>query len=412
MNIDTTTAERAVIGAAMIEAAFVPYFVSELSADSFTDPARGRIYQEIAKLHEAGQAVDLVTLSTALDGSGICASYLAEIMCEVPTAANAHAYLSIVQEAHKQRVLARGLREALEQTENGTGDGIAAAQAAIDAANALGAMEIEPIGAYAMEAVQAIGEKRNSTPTGFCVLDKTLDGLHGGDLVILAARPSVGKTALAMNIATNIVREGTPVAMFELEMDKEKIAQRIAHSLSRISRAQVMTGNATAAEKITQAAEDMAELPLHIIDRSGMTFAQIKAQCYRIKQRGGLGLIVVDYLGLIKTSQRRNGTREQEVAELSRSFKLLARELDCPILLLCQLNRGVESRTDATPSLSDLRESGAIEQDADAVLLLYRDKDNDRIVNLRIAKNRNGEVGTIPLYFHGEHFLFQSGARA
>jgi len=411
MNIDTTTAERAVIGAAMIEAAFVPYFVSELSADSFTDPARGRIYQEIAKLHEAGQAVDLVTLSTALDGSGIGASYLAEIMCEVPTATNAPAYLSIVQEAHKQRILARGLREALEQAENGSADSIATAQAAIEAANALGAIEIEPIGAYAMEAVQAIGERRNSTLTGFPDLDYALDGLHGGDLVILAARPSVGKTALALNIATNIARKGTPVAVFELEMDKQKIVQRIAHSLARISKEQVLTGNATAAEKITQAAEDIAKLPLHIIDRGGMTFAQIKAQCYLIKQRGGLGLIVVDYLGLIKTSQRRNGTREQEVAELSRSFKLLARELQCPVLLLCQLNRGVESRADAIPSLSDLRESGAIEQDADAVLLLYRDKDNDRIVNLRIAKNRNGEVGTLSLYFHGEHFLFQGVAR-
>lgn len=411
MNIDTTTAERAVIGAAMIEAAFVPYFVSELSADSFTDPARGRIYQEIVKLHEAGQAVDLVTLSTALDGSGICASYLAEIMGEVPTTTNAPAYLSIVQEAHKQRVLARGLREALEQAESGSVDSIATAQAAIDVANAFGSIEVEPIGAYAMEAVQAIGERRNSTLTGFYVLDKTLDGLHGGDLVILAARPSVGKTALALNIATNIARKGTPVAVFELEMDKQKIVQRIAHSLARISKEQVLTGNATAAEKMTQAAEDIAKLPLHIIDRGGMTFAQIKAQCYRIKQHGGLGLIVVDYLGLIKTTQRKSGTREQEVAELSRSFKLLARELQCPVLLLCQLNRAVESRADAIPMLSDLRESGAIEQDADAVLLLYRDKDNDHIVNLCVAKNRNGETGIVPLYFRGEHFLFQGAAR-
>ena len=172
--------------------------------------------------------------------------------------------------------------------------------------------------------------------------------------------------------------------------------------------------DAKAVERMEAAMREMDPLPLYINDSGNINVSKIKSICYSIRQRRGLGLIVVDYLGLIQTKARKNGTKEQEIAELSRSFKLLAREMDCPVLLLAQLNRAVESREGGRPQLSDLRDSGAIEQDADAVLLLYRGMDSpqDKSATLRIAKNRNGETGEIGLVFHGEHFLFQSRAYA
>ena len=409
--MQTIAAERALIGAAMHNASFTALFVSELTEDSFADNRNASIYRAIAKLQAAGKPVSLASVSYALpESDGVSMAELAAIMEEAAIEGSEHSCLEIVQDAHSRRLLVQGLRRAIAQAEGGDASCIETAQAAIDAANSFGAVNVEPIGSYALDAVTEIGNLCSGIPTGFSAIDKTICGLHGGDLVIIGARPSVGKTTLAVNIATNIARGGRPVAVFELEMDKQHIAQRIAHGLSRVSREQVLNGSANASERICQAAQAMKNMPLYIIDRAGLTFQQIRSQCYRIKQRHGLELIVIDYLGLVRAERRKNGTREQEVSELSRSFKLLAREMNVPVILLSQLNRGVEVRTDQVPTLADLRESGAIEQDADVVALLYRDDKSENIVKLKIAKNRNGKTGTTTLYYHGEHFLFDSVA--
>ena len=410
---EAINAQMAALGCGILDNSCIPFLLSELTADSFTDEKCRKVFETMVRLDGEGKPIDLTTLEDALVNS-VPDGYMLDMVDKAITPLNVRGYVASIQDAHRGRIVERGLMCALSEVRNGAGDPIATAQAAIDAANTMGAGDVQTIGTYAAEAIMRLWENPEKTLTGFGALDRTLNGLHGGDLLILAARPSVGKTALAMNIATNVARQGKPVAVFELEMSLESLIQRNACSMARVSRDQILMKDAKAVERMEAAMREMDPLPLYINDSGNINVSKIKSICYSIRQRRGLGLIVVDYLGLIQTKARKNGTKEQEIAELSRSFKLLAREMDCPVLLLAQLNRAVESREGGRPQLSDLRDSGAIEQDADAVLLLYRGMDSpqDKSATLRIAKNRNGETGEIGLVFHGEHFLFQSRAYA
>ena len=410
---ETITVERALIGSAMMYPEFVDIFVAELTEDSFSDGGNRCIYRSIADLRKAGQAVTTVTVAGTLPASaGLSAVDISCIAQEAAICGSEHSCIQILKDAQARRIFMTRMQQAIQQADAGEDSYMDTAQAAISSVNTLGACTTEPIGAYIDEAIAGIAEICGGMKTGFEDVDVLTGGLHGGDLIVIGARPSVGKTAFATNIAVNVAKQGKQVTFFSLEMDKNKIAQRIAHGWSRISREQALSSDnrkrERAAAGLAEAADEIRKLPLTIVDKSGLSFQKIRSECYGIKQSRGLDLIVIDYLGLVETTQRKNGTREQEVAELSRSFKLLARELNVPVILLSQLNRSVEGRANQTPTLADLRESGAIEQDADIVALIYNDSENENIKTIRIAKNRNGDVRSPRLYFHGEYFLFEN----
>lgn len=411
---NTIAVERALIGSAMMHPDFTDTFVAELTEDSFTDGGNKCIYRAIADLRKAGQAVTTVTVIGTLPASaGLSAVDVACIEQEAAIYGSERSCIQILKDAHARRIFIAGLRQAIQQADAGEDGYMDAAQAAIDAANSLGSCTAEPIGAYIDEAIAGIAEHFNGTKTGIKKIDALTGGLHGGDLIVIGARPSVGKTAFATNIAVNVAKQGKQVAFFSLEMKEKDLAQRIAQAWSRVSREQALSPYSEIRERaaagLAKAADEIKEpsLPLTIIDKSTLTFHGIRSECYGMKQSRGLDLIVIDYLGLIKTTQRKNGTREQEVAELSRSFKLLAREMNVPVILLSQLNRAIANRANPTPTLADLRESGAIEQDADVVVLIA-DGESDNEREIRIAKNRNGATGKFSLYYRGECFLFDN----
>lgn len=414
----TVVASGAVLGAALIDAECAARVCAELTGESFADPKHARIFDAVQKLRKAGSPIDPVTVSAALDGDDIDAAYLARLMEQTPTTAHLPAHIDLVRTAHREREAARGIAAQQAALADGGVDAfLKALKDAADRVNGLGAADVPSIGEYIMDAVQAIGDRaRMGTPTGFRDLDSVINGMRGGELLVLGARPSVGKTALAGNIAVNVAKRGGGVAFFSLEMGREQLAQRFAMSEARVSRQDVMQGNTEDAARLMEAAERVARLPLYIEDGGAQDMAHIRATCYRLHARHGLALIVVDYIGLIDTPQRKNGTREREVAELSREFKRLARELNVPVLLLSQLNRGMMNRSDPRPMLSDLRESGALEQDAGVVLLLHRatasdGAEDEHIARLSVAKNRNGAVKEIGLYFRGAWFRFEGMAQ-
>ena len=251
--------------------------------------------------------------------------------------------------------------------------------------------------------------------TGFYDLDKKTTGLHGSELIVLAARPGMGKTALALNIATHVaIKENLPVAIFSLEMPKEQLANRILSSEAMVDSNKIRTGKLEDSDwaKIAESLGTLSDANIYIDNTVDISSMEIRARCRKLKLEKGLGLVVVDYLQLIQGNGRRNGSRENEISEISRSLKLLARELNVPVIALSQLSRGAEKREDKRPMLSDLRESGAIEQDADIVMFLYRDdyynpeSENKNKAELMIAKNRSGSTGTTQLYWLGNYTKF------
>ena len=259
-------------------------------------------------------------------------------------------------------------------------------------------------------------------PTGFYDLDKNTSGLQPGDLIILAARPSMGKTALAINIAEHVaLHEGLPVAVFSMEMGASQLAVRIVGSIGRIDQGHLRTGKLTDEEwpRLTEAIEKLRNISLHIDETAGLTASELRANARRLaRQCGKLGLIVVDYLQLMSGSSSDNENRATELGEISRGLKMLAKELGCPVIALSQLNRSVEQRPDKRPMMSDLRESGAIEQDADIIMFIYRDEYYNKettkepgVAEIIIAKQRNGPTGTVKLAFQRHLTRFENLAR-
>ena len=268
-----------------------------------------------------------------------------------------------------------------------------------------------------LETISELDKETSGLATGFYALDKKLGGLKKSDLIILAARPSMGKTALAMNMAAKVARQNT-VLVFSLEMSRWQLAWRFYSADSHVNATRIQNRTLTQGEvsALVNSLEQLAELKLHFDDTSSITLTEIKMKARRIKRKFGLDLIILDYLQLVECGKRYAGNRVQEVSELSRGLKGLARELDIPILALSQLSRNVEMRAEKRPQLSDLRESGSIEQDADIVLFLYREEYYNReepsnIAELIIAKNRNGATGSVPLKFEREYVLFDNLTR-
>jgi replicative DNA helicase len=419
-------AEQAVLGAILLDRAAYDVAAETLQGGEFSDGGHARIFRAMRQLREEEQPLDLVTLTARLQDSeeidkigGV--TYLAKMASAVPTASNVAHYAGRVQEMFLRRY---ALDVALDMLRNAGEEQdvkgfIAMAETAVSKLSdqTVPVREFAPMKQVLMQVWEEAEERYNTKdinrgvtgiPSGFIDLDRMTAGFQRNDLIIIAARPSVGKTAFALNIAQNVgIRTRETVAIFSLEMSAAQLVQRMICAEGEIDASRMRTGSFESEdwEKMAKAVSKLSEADIHIDDTPGITVNEIRAKCRRLKKEKGLGMILIDYLQLIQGSGRRGANRQEEVSQISRTLKQIARELEVPVIALSQLSRGVEQRQDKRPMMSDLRESGAIEQDADIVGFLYRDdyydKESDKknIIEIILAKQRNGPVGTVELVF-------------
>jgi replicative DNA helicase len=423
-------AEQAVLGAVLIEPSVLVNVTERLRPEDFYRQAHQRLLQVMIRLTEQGEPVDLVTLTAALQDQKLLEEvggvpYLTELAGAVPTAANVDYYAQIVEE---KAILRRLIRTATEIATSGYsgGDKVShvidqAEKKILDISQRRIRKGFVPIKDVLMETFERIESlhynqgKLTGVPSGYTDLDRMTSGFQPSDLIILAARPSMGKTAFSLNLAQNVaVRANLPVAIFNLEMSAPQLVQRMLAAEGNIDAQVFRTGHLGEEdwEKLTMAISTLSESPIFIDDTPGITVFDIRAKLRRLQAEHGLGLVLIDYLQLIEGSGR--DSRQQEISEISRSLKLLARELHVPVIALSQLSRAVEQRQDKRPMLSDLRESGSIEQDADIVSFLYRDdyyneeSEKKNIIEVILAKHRNGPVGKVELLFLKNYNKFLS----
>ena len=351
--------------------------------------------------------------------------YLTELPEKVPTTANVTKYIKIVEEKASLRNLIKTANEIIElgydQTEDVDDIMENAEKKIFDVMQDKNTSGYTPIKDILVDSFTELEELYNKkqhitgVPTGFVDLDYRTAGLHNSELILVAARPAMGKSAFALNIAVNAaLKAKTPVAIFNLEMSKEQLVNRILCSEAMVDSNKIRTGKLEEEDwnKLAEAIGPLSETGIYIDDTPGISMMEIRAKCRKLKLEKNIGLVVIDYLQLIQGNNRRNGSREQEISEISRSLKILAKELNVPVIALSQLSRAVEQRPDHRPMLSDLRESGAIEQDADIVMFLYRDdyynEDSEKknIAEVIIAKNRSGSTGSVDLGWLGSYTKF------
>lgn len=423
-------AEQAVLGAILMDSQVLTLVSERLRPDDFYRQGHQRLFQAMLNVAERGEPVDLVTVVAELQNTKLLeevggVSYLTELADSVPTSAHADHYARIVEE---KAILRRLIRTATQIAASGYtgGDDVAAVideaeQKILDISQRRIRKAFTPIRDVLMETYERVEKmyenpgKLTGIPTGFPDLDRMTSGLQRSDLIILAARPSMGKTAFALNLAQNVaIHTGETVAIFNMEMPAIQLVQRMLSAEGNIDAQVFRTGNLGEEdwEKLTMAIGTLAEVPIFIDDTPGLTVFDIRSKLRRLQVEHGLGLVVIDYLQLIRG--RGGESRQQEISEISRSLKLLARELNVPVLALSQLSRAVEQRQDKRPMLSDLRESGSIEQDADIVAFLYRDdyyneeSERKNIMEVIIGKHRNGPVGKVELLFLKNYNKFLS----
>jgi replicative DNA helicase len=424
-------AEQSVIGSMIMDKDAIVAASEILVKDDFYHQQYGILFESMVELHEGGQPVDLVTLQNKLKEKDVpkeisSLEFVRELVTSVPTSANVKYYANIVKENSMKRKLIR----VTEDIENECYSGTESLEAVMDKTehdifallSSRTSGEYVPIRQVVMNALEKIErasrQKGNVTgiPTGFLDLDRQTAGMQPSDLILIAARPSMGKTAFVLNIAQNVAfREHMCVAIFSLEMSKEQLVNRMFSLESRVDAQALRTGNLSDAdwEKLVEGAGIIGESELIIDDTPGISISELRSKCRKYKLEHDLKLVIIDYLQLMTGSGgRASDSRQQEISDISRSLKALARELGVPVVALSQLSRAVEQRPDHRPMLSDLRESGAIEQDADVVMFIYRDdyynKDTDLkgISEIIIAKQRNGPVGTIQLAWLAEYTKF------
>lgn len=423
-------AEQAVLGAIFLEPASLTLASEILIPDDFYRASHQKIFNAMLNLNDKGEPVDLVTVTAELADVRLLeeiggVSYLSDIANSVPTAANIEYYAKIIEE---KSILRRLIRTATTIASDGYSreDEVEALlseaeKTILEVAQRKNAGAFKNIRDVLVETYDNIEELTNrkgdvtGIPTGFTELDRMTAGFQRNDLIIVAARPSVGKTAFALNIAQNVAtKTDENVAIFSLEMGAEQLVMRMLCAEGNINAQALRTGALTAEDwsKLTMAMGSLSNSGIFIDDTPGIRISDIRSKCRRLKQENGLGMILIDYLQLIQGSGRSGENRQQEVSEISRSLKELARELKVPVIALSQLSRGVEQRQDKRPMMSDIRESGSIEQDADIVAFLYRDdyydkeSENKDIIEIIIAKQRNGPVGTVSLAFVKEYNKF------
>ncbi len=427
-----TEAEAGLLGSIMVDGEAIDKIADQVSAEDFYVEKNRLIFNAMLELYEKRDPLDILTLSNKLESSGDLAKvggagYLSELVEGVPTAAHVVHYAGIV--AHKAT-----LRRLIGAATNIVGMGYdensplenlldQAEQTLFSVSQKNLRQNFIPISTVLAESFDRLDDLHKDKgslrgiPTGFKAIDNILAGLQRSDLVVLAARPSMGKTSLALNIATNIaVKDGIPVGVFSLEMSKEQLIDRLLASESAIDSWKLRTGNLEDSDfpKLNHAMAQLSEAPIFIDDSAVTNVMEMRTKARRLMSEHPLGLIVVDYLQLMSGRSTGSENRVQEVSEISRGLKSLARELNVPVLALSQLSRTVETRTPQIPQLADLRESGSIEQDADVVMFIYRedyynpDTDKPNIADILIKKHRNGPTGQIQLYWHPEQLLFRS----
>lgn len=423
-------AEQAVLGAVFLEPEALITASEILVPEDFYRPAHERIFRVMLDLHERGQPVDLVTVTAELQDRKLLeeiggVSYLSDLANAVPTAANVEYYSRVIEEKSLLRRLIKTATEIVaegyaseEEVETILDNAEKRVLEVANRKNAGDFVSIKDILVETYDNIEILHNRKDEItgiPTGFIEFDRMTAGLQRNDFIIVAARPSVGKTAFALNISQNVAtKTNENVAIFSLEMGAQQLVMRMLCAEGNIDSQRLRTGRLTPEdwEKLTMAMGSLANAGIYIDDTPGIRVSEIRAKCRRLKQEKGLGLVVIDYLQLIQGSGKSGENRQQEVSEISRSLKALARELEVPVIALSQLSRNVEQRQDKRPIMSDIRESGSIEQDADIVAFLYRDdyynKDSDKknIIEIIIAKQRNGPTGTVELAFIKEFNKF------
>ena len=423
-------AEQAVLGSMLTDKDAVISAIEVLKEDDFYRTDNKSIYEAIMNLYNRAEPIDIITVKAELESLGKFEQvggleYLASLPDKVPTTANAMKYIKIVEEKSTLRNLIKTANEIIElgydPTEDVSDIMEGAEKKIFNIMQNNDKKSYSPIKDILVDSFTQLEELYNrkqhitGVPSGFTELDYKTAGFHGSDLVLIAARPAMGKSAFALNIATNAaVRANVPVVIFSLEMSKEQMVNRILCSEAMVDSNKVRTGKLEEDDwtKLAGSIGPLSDAEIYIDDTPGISVMEIRAKCRKLKLEKNIGMVVIDYLQLVQGSNRRNGSREQEISEISRSLKILAKELNVPVIALSQLSRAVEQRPDHRPMLSDLRESGAIEQDADIVIFLYRDdyynKDSEKkdIAEVIIAKHRGGSLGTVELLWLGSYTKF------
>ena len=423
-------AEQAVIGSMLTDKDAIISAIEILKPEDFYREDDKMIFEAILNLYNRAEPVDIITLKTELQSmkqleavGGL--EYIAELPDKVPTTANVEQYINIVEEKSALRALIKTANDLIvlgyDQTQE-VEDILDTAERrifdVIQNRNQKGYTAIKDILVESFTQLEQLyNQKQHITgiPTGFADLDFITAGLHKSDLIILAARPAMGKSAFALNLATNAaVRANTPVAIFSLEMSKEQMTNRILCSEAMVDSNKVRTGKIDDDDwqKLAEASGELSGAPIYIDDTPGISVMEIRAKSRKLKLEKDIGMVVIDYIQLVQGSSKKSNSREQEISEISRSLKILAKEIGVPVIALSQLSRAVEQRPDHRPMLSDLRESGAIEQDADIVMFLYRDDyynpdtDKKNVAEVIMAKHRAGSTGTVELLWLGSYTKF------
>lgn len=422
-------AEQSVIGAMIIDKSAIAKALEKLNEEDFYRDGHKVIFKAIREMFSKDMAVDLVTLLEYLKSTdklekagGV--TYISEVSSSVITTANLEAYISIVEDKSTLRKLIRSATSIIEESYNKqdrVDEVLDLAQKKIfDLAEKQGSNDYEPLSNVLergfLEIERLFNNKGSITGVGSGIrdLDAKTSGFQKGDMVLIAARPSMGKTTFSLNIAENAaLREGKSVVIFSLEMSKEQLAYKLLCSEANVDMLKLRTGNLDDDdwERIARATGPLSKAKIYIDDTAGLSVMEMRSKCRKIKIEHGIDMILIDYLQLMSGSSG-SESRQQEVSEISRSIKALAKEMECPVIALSQLSRAPEQRADHRPMLSDLRESGSIEQDADVVMFLYRDEyynketEDKNIGECIIAKQRNGPVGTVKMAWIGAHSKF------
>lgn len=431
-------AEQSLLGALLLDNAAYDRVADLVTGHDFYRDDHRRIWRHISRLIEAGKEADILTVSESIISSedknkAGGADYLAVLAQNTPSSLNVRRYAELVRDRSMRRDLAYVGTEIAEEALSSVGDTTTILSQAEEKVLAIGeasarsrdaAEELKPILARVFDRIDNLYHRKSEVtgiPTGYVGVDQRTAGLQRGDLVIVAGRPSMGKTALALNVSEHVaIIEELPVLIFSMEMGKEQLAQRLLASVGRIDSHNLRIGKLTDSDwsQLSDAMAKLASVDIEIDDTGGLSAVQVRARARRWRRKyKQVGMVVVDYLQLMEAKER-GENRATDIAEISRSLKAMAKELDCPVVALSQLNRKVDDRPDKRPIMSDLRESGAIEQDADLILFLYRavvyhqDMPADRAAEaeLIIGKQRNGPIGTVPLVYLGQFTRFENYA--
>ena len=423
-----TIAEQAVLGSMLTDTDAVIAAAEILKPDDFYREDHREIFDAMMEIYGLGNHIDSITLNQQLKLRGTIEKvggmqYIATLIDNVPTTSNVESYVKIVEEKSvlrqliktAQKILQMGYAQTeevdtiIEQTEKQVFD-------VLQNRNSKNYASIKEILITAFDNIESMYQNKNKISgisSGFVDLDEKISGLNPSDLIILAARPAMGKSAFVLNIASYVAKHKTPVMIFSLEMSKEQMVNRILSSESEVDSMKLRNANLDSDDwlKLGSASGKLSEIPLYIDDTPGLSSSELRAKCRKAKLEKGIGLVIVDYLQLME-SKTKSPSRQQEVSEISRSLKILAKELKVPVIALSQLSRASESRTDHRPMLSDLRESGSIEQDADIVMFIHRedyyDPETERknVAEIILAKNRSGSTGTVELAWLGQYTKF------